>query len=179
MLSLDLIAVEKRVQARVETDAKLVDEYADAMRNGDEFPPLTVFYDGDVYRLGDGFHRYAAAPHARYTEFKCEVRPGGLREAILFAAGANASDGRRRSNDDKYTAVLKLLTDDEWSASSDREIARRCHVSHQLVADLRHVTGSETSERKYQNKYGDGVLKPPPPASRPPIFVDHVTAATS
>ena len=155
MLSLDLIVVDKRVQARVGTDAKVVDEYADAMRNGVKFPPLIVFYDGNVYRLGDGFHRYAAAPHARYTEFWCEVRPGGLREATLFAVGANASHGRPRSNEDKRAAVQKLLMDDEWSDWSDREIARCCHVSHQLVADLRDLTGRETSERKYQNKYGD------------------------
>jgi hypothetical protein len=154
-LSLDLIVVDKGVQARVGTDAKLVDEYADAMGNGDKFPPLTVFYDGDVYRLGDGFHRYAAAPHARYTEFKCEVRPGGLREATLFAVGANASHGRQRSNDDKRTAVLKLLNDDEWFRWSDRGIARHCQVSHQLVADLRRLTGRATSERTYRNKHGD------------------------
>jgi hypothetical protein len=73
---------------------------------------------------------------------------------MLFAAGANATHGRPRSTADKRCAVLKLLNDYEWCIWSDREIARRCHVGHQLVAELREVTGRATSERKFRSKHG-------------------------
>jgi hypothetical protein len=68
---------------------------------------------------------------------RVEVWPGTLRDAILFAAGANDRHGLRRSREDKRRAVETLLADAEWAAWSDREIARRCAVSHPLVAAVR------------------------------------------
>jgi hypothetical protein len=153
-IALDEIRIEQRVQARAEIVAEVIDEYTEAMREGAEFPPLTVFEEGETRILADGFTRHAAAKRAGRTNFDCIVRAGGLRDATLFAAGANATHGRPRSNEDKRCAVLKLLADDEWCAWSDREIARRCHVSHQLVAELRESTGRATSERKFPSKHG-------------------------
>jgi N6-adenosine-specific RNA methylase IME4 len=48
------------------------------------------------------------------------------------------------------------LNDPEWSLWSDREIARRCAVSHTFIANLRPtVTGNVASEdRLYQTKHG-------------------------
>ena len=42
-----------------------------------------------------------------------------------------------RTNADKRRAVSMLLEDEEWAAWSDREIARRCSVVHQLVGKIR------------------------------------------
>jgi ParB-like chromosome segregation protein Spo0J len=74
-------------------------------REGDEFPPLAVFQEGDTYILADGFTRHTAAKRAGRTSINCEVRAGGLRDAMLFAAGANATHGRPRSTADKHCAV--------------------------------------------------------------------------
>lgn len=78
------------------------------------------------------------------------------RDAILFSAGANAAHGMRRTNEDKRRAVLTLLNDPEWAGWSDREIARRCHVGHPLVAQLRPqlATGRSSSDRTYTTKHG-------------------------
>lgn len=50
------------------------------------------------------------------------------------------------------------MRDEEWGQWSDREIARRCQVSHPLVAlvrsQLEKVTGNFTSERTYTTKHG-------------------------
>jgi hypothetical protein len=154
LIALDEIRINERVQARAQIVLKVVDKYTKAMREGAEFPPLTVFQQSDTCILADGFTRYAAAKLAGRTSINCEVRAGGLRDAILFAAGANATHGCPRSTADKHCAVLKLLNDDEWCKWSDREIARRCHVGHQLVAELREVTGRATSERKFRSKHG-------------------------
>jgi hypothetical protein len=153
-LPLDQIRIDPRVQARAEIVQEVVDEYAEAMREGAKFPRLTVLQDEGTYILADGFTRHNAAKLAGLTGFDCDVRPGGLRDAIFFAAGANATHGRPRSKDDKRKAVLHLLNDPEWQTWSDREIARHCHVGHQLVAELRTITGRPTSERIFRTKHG-------------------------
>jgi ParB-like chromosome segregation protein Spo0J len=132
------------IQPRAEIHQETVNEYAEAMRNGDKFPPIVVFRDDEVfYWLADGFHRFEAAKGAGRNFIQAEIREGGKREAILFAVGANAIHGLRRSNMDNRNSVLKLLKDREWSQWSDREIARQCKVDHKTVARIRSELSGE------------------------------------
>jgi hypothetical protein len=155
-LAVDNIVIDESMQARSKMMAEVaVNEYADAMRQGAAFPPIDVFQDGDTYILADGYTRHAAAKRAGLTEIACRVHAGALRDAKLFAVGANAAHGHPRSAKDKRCAVLKLLNDDEWFTWSDHEIGRHCHVGHQLVAKLRPLTGRATSERRqFRSKHG-------------------------
>jgi hypothetical protein len=154
-LALDGIIIDESVQARAKMMAEIVvDEYAEAMRQGAAFPPIDVFQEGDTYFLADGFTRHAAAKRAGLTEISCMVHVGDLRDAKLFAAGANATHGHPRSTADKRCAVLKLLKDEEWCKWSDREIAGQCHVGHQLVSKLRPLAGRATSVRTFKGKHG-------------------------
>jgi ParB-like nuclease domain len=154
-IALDSIIIDESVQARAKMIAEVVvDEYADAMRQGAAFPPVDVFQEGETYILADGFTRHAAAKRAGLAEIGCVVHAGDLRDAKLFGVGANATHGHPRSAADKRCAVLKLLKDAEWCKWSDREIARHCRVGHQLVAELRPLTGRATSERRYRSKHG-------------------------
>jgi hypothetical protein len=122
-----------------------ISEYAADMKRGCKFPPLAVFEDSEgVFWLADGFHRYHAAVQVKLKAIACEVRSGGLRDAILHSSGANAAHGIRRTNADKRQAVTKLLKDDEWGKWSDREIARRCNVDHELVGRLREQLKPDT-----------------------------------
>ena len=86
------------------------------------------------------------------------MRTGTLRDAVLFSVGANAAHGLRRTNADKRRAVETLLADAEWSAWSDREIARRCCVHHDMVAVARKSLADSASEkpaeRTYTTKHG-------------------------
>lgn len=66
--------------------------------------------------------------------------------AVLYACGANAAHGLRRTNADKRRAVLTLLEDGEWAKLSDEEIARRCAVSRPFVGGLR----PEVSRNDYE-----------------------------
>ncbi|QXD16983.1 hypothetical protein GQ464_008635 [Rhodocaloribacter litoris] len=53
---------------------------------------------------------------------------------------------------------MKLLQDEEWCRWSDREIARRCRVSHSTVIRLRSSLehcSSDTTRRLYQDKHGN------------------------
>lgn len=100
------------------------------------FPPLVVFEEDGRFWLAEGFHRLEAFTAAGFAEVPCEVRHGGLRDAILHSVGANADHGVRRSIVDRRRSVFMLATDDEWATWSDREIARRCNVSADLVVSV-------------------------------------------
>jgi hypothetical protein len=131
-IPLAAIRIDPSVQQRVAgTSPQVVEGYALAMRDGDEFPsPIVFSTDGLIYHLGDGFHRVEAYRLARPDahEIECEVHRGDHDDALLFACGANASHGLPRSNSDKRKAVLALLRSEKWSHWSDREIARQCKV---------------------------------------------------
>jgi predicted RNA-binding Zn-ribbon protein involved in translation (DUF1610 family) len=133
----DQIRTDGGTQSRFKIDQPTVDDYADAMKAGDQFPPLDVYYDGEVYWLADGFHRLHAALQIGRETITVDVKQGTLRDAILYSVGVNATHGLRRTNDDKRRAVICLLRDPEWSQWSDREIGRRCRVSNRFVSNLR------------------------------------------
>jgi len=140
------ITLDPLAQPRAALNTELTAEYASAMSAGEQFPPVVVFHDGKTHWLADGFHRHSAATSTGMQDIACVVKQGGLREAILHSCQANAVHGLRRSDDDKRRAVKVLLADEEWSKWSDREIARRCQVSHEFVRKLRPVTVTVDSE---------------------------------
>jgi hypothetical protein len=144
------IRTDGGTQMRAGLNEETAGEYAEELRRGAVFPPVVVFFDGTVYWLGDGFHRVRAyfLAHGEEAVVPCEVRPGTRRDAVLCAAGANAVHGLRRTNADKRRAVEALLRDEEWGQWSDREIARRCHVSHNFVSELRRALSSDDRETR-------------------------------
>jgi hypothetical protein len=139
MLRLEQYAVDDSFQPRVETSEARAEEYADLLaQKGFEFPPVDAFSMGGVpYYLGDGFTRHRAHVLAGRKVLNARVRPGGQREAMLFALGANATHGFPRSNEDKRRAVYTVLRDPEWSAWNGAEISRVCRVSEGMVRVLR------------------------------------------
>lgn len=160
------IRTDGGTQMRAAINWDTVYEYRDAMREGATLPPPVVYFDGEYYWVGDGFHRIAAwklvhqmpgAPGEYDTQvIDCDVRPGTRRDAVLHAAGANASHGLRRGQADKRRSVETLLRDEEWRQWSDREIARKCNVSADLVGAVRKelyppepVTVGNDSERQF------------------------------
>lgn len=155
-LEVNQIRRDGGTQSRVALDEDTVAAYAADMEAGDVFPPVDVFWDGASYWLADGFHRIEATLRIGKDWIDAKVHQGTLRDAVLACAGANAKHGLRRTNEDKKRAVMRLLRDADWSQWSDREIARRCHVSHPFVAKLRDnlMTGNFSSERTYVTRHG-------------------------
>jgi phage N-6-adenine-methyltransferase len=166
-------------QMRAGMNADTVKEYEDALTDADAwpFPPIVVYHDGARYWLADGFHRLNAAHRSgKFTEIPADIKPGTRRDAVLYAAGANASHGLRRTNEDKKRAVKALLEDADWSKWSDREIARRCAVSDRFVNGIRRelsANGSQMptertvergSQTYQQNTANIGANRPQPPA---------------
>lgn len=137
MINIADVRVNGGTQSRAVLNLDVVADYADLVRAGVDFPAIVVFFDGKDYWLADGFHRYEAYSRAGAYEISADIRQGTQRDAILHSVGANAEHGLRRTNDDKRRAVMVLLNDPEWSAWSDREIARACGVGNQMVSHLR------------------------------------------
>jgi hypothetical protein len=146
-LPLEKITQDSNIQQRSGgINQPRVREYAGAIRRGDLFPPVIVYHDGEHYWLADGFHRCQAAQMADRLEVDVEIRPGTQRDALLYATGANATHGLRRTNADKRKAVMTLLQDNEWSQWSDHEIARKTYTTQPFVSKLRHYISKETKK---------------------------------
>lgn len=134
------IVVNDAAQFRVTLNPEAVAEYAEAMKAGEAFPPVVVFTsddpdaEGHIYYLADGFHRLAAAKAAALEALNADVHEGGLRGAVLHSLSANRVHGLRRTNDDKYKAVVFALRDPELRQKSQHEIARLCGVSQAMVS---------------------------------------------
>lgn len=155
-------------QMRAEIDNEVINEYRDKWVAGVKFPPVDVFHDGKVYWLADGFHRFYGAREAKLKEIPVRVRRGGLRDAILFATGANTTNGVRRTNADKRRAVETLLNDEEWCLWSDHKIAEAAGVGVDLVGTVRRKlsesdSSSPAAEAAEAPRMGrDGKKRKPP-----------------
>lgn len=153
------IRIDGGTQPRSNIDDNLVNDYAEAMQSGVEFPPVVVFHDGVDYWLADGFHRTHAARRILLSDIDADIKQGTKRDAVLYSVGANSDHGLRRSNADKRKAVMTLLEDAEWSRWSNVEIARHCAVSDMTVKRIRddlspQQSGSDEPSRTYTTKHG-------------------------
>ena len=155
-LLLSQIRTDGGTQARAEINQITVIEYATAIREGQTFPPVVVFFDGDFYWLVDGFHRLEAYRLAEIQDdLEVILKLGTLRDAILYAVGANAEHGLRRTTADKHHAVSLLLSDPQWGQWSDRMIAKQTFTSAPFVAKVRSLqTINANTERVYTTKHG-------------------------
>ena len=159
LLRLDLITKDPETQARVQMIQSYLKSYASLIKEKVEFPPITVFYDGNSYYLADGYYRYHAHEKAGRTEILSEIKNGSKRDAILHAVGANAKHGVHRSNADKRRAVEILLKDDEWKNMSDREIANQCGVSQPFVGSVKKALIKQGYSFPDEVKGKDGVVR--------------------
>lgn len=130
-LLIEVIELDETIQCRAVMEQDTIDEYAEAMGNGDDFPPIEVFGTKKKCWLGDGWYRVSAARKLGLAEIKAELHTGGRTEAIKHALQANAKHGNRRTNEDKRWAVQIALR--EFSKLSNRAIAEMCAVGHGFV----------------------------------------------
>lgn len=148
-LKLTQLRIDGGTQPRVEISEPILAEYAEQLRDGVVFPPVTVFFDGAAYWLADGFHRYHAHRRVGRDTIAADIHEGGLREAILYSVGANTEHGLRRTNEDKRKAIETMLTneivskDEKGNPWANRDIARQCHVDEGTVRNYRKIHTAE------------------------------------
>jgi len=137
-LEISKIVADRGLQARASMNQGTIDEYAAAIAEGVELPPVVVFRDdGGKLHLADGHHRVAAHRKLGSGNVAAQVQPGTREDARLYAIGANATHGLPRTNEDKRRAARMLILDDKYASEPDREIARRTATSHTFIAKLR------------------------------------------
>lgn len=150
------IRTDGGTQPRATIDENTIRDYAIDMLEGDQFPPVVVFFDGTDHWLSAGFHRVAAAQQIGRTAIDAVIKTGTARDAFLFAVEDNRRNGVRYTNADKRSMVERFLNDPEWVEWSDREIARRTGVDHKTVAQHRTSLGKFPSDdqRQYITRHG-------------------------
>lgn len=161
LVYIDQVIADSRCQSRSGIDLSLVNDYAEAIRDGAEMPPLSTIKSGDSYYLYDGFHRLRAYLLAGKKQVPIAWEDGDVWDAIERSCAVNAEHGKRRTNDDKRRAVETMIKvmqhkGENWS---NREIARRCAVSHQFVNNTRPeslaTVASDGPERTYTDRWGN------------------------
>jgi len=157
-LPIEKIQLHEKLQNRNEISQQAVDEYAEAMQEGDKFPPMLIYFDGINHLLVDGFHRYHAYKKNGDEDVECEVENATFRDAQLKAAGVNYDHGIQRTNADKWKAVGFMVDDFELSQWSNSEIARHCHVSPTFVSTVR-LSRNQKTPTKVKFKDQEGTVR--------------------
>ena len=137
-LNYEKIRMDGGTQPRSQLLIEVMEDYAEQMRAGVEFPPITVFFDGNDYWLADGFHRLGAALRVRPADpIEAEVIQGTQTEAQWYSFGVNKTHGLRRTREDRVRAIKAALRHPEGARRSDNDIAQHVGVDHKTVAKYR------------------------------------------
>jgi hypothetical protein len=144
-LPLSALTLDAGTQMRDRLDLEAVRDYAQALRDGAELPPIDAVSDGESHWPTDGFHRVEAHGDAGRETVQVRITPGTLDDAMDAAAAANREHGVRRNKETARNAVRSMLSRHaDWS---DRKIASHCGVSNSTVSTHRkQVCDSHTSD---------------------------------
>jgi hypothetical protein len=153
---------DESLQHRSAIDINVVRDWAALMRCGTEFPPVTVWQDGDIYWLSDGFHRTAAAEEAGRKEIRAEIRAGTFADAKWDSYAANSTHGLRRTRSETTAVICDALRHPNANKFSNVYISKFLQVPEATVrywrsklslhANVRTVTrGSTTYQMDIKN----------------------------
>lgn len=137
-LNYEKIRMDGGTQPRSQLLIEVMEDYAEQMRAGVEFPPIIVFFDGKDYWLADGFHRLGAALRVRPADpIEAEVIQGTQADAQWYSFGVNKVHGLRRTREDRIRAIKAALRHPEGARRSDNDIAQHVGISPSTVAKYR------------------------------------------
>ena len=136
-LSLNQIRLDGGTQPRTALNVECIARYERDMREGVQFDPIEVVYDGAEYWCWDGFHRCNAARRAGLQDIEANITQGTLDDAQWLSVGANKRHGLPRSNADKMQAVCVALRHPMGAELSDGAIAEHVGVSQPFVGKVR------------------------------------------
>jgi DNA-binding Lrp family transcriptional regulator len=156
---LQIIAIRKdgNTQCRCKLSPAVVHEYASHMAEGDEFPPISVWFDETQYWLSDGFHRIAAAEKLGHSEILAEIRCGTLEDARWHSYGCNSSHGLRRTASEIVTTIQCALQHPAAAGLSNRELARHLKIPEATFRRLvRRLSASGGADNKMRIVHRNG-----------------------
>ena len=153
-LNIAVIRIDGGTQVRKQLNQEKVQEYAELMLDKTVFPPITVFFDGSDYWLSSGFHRYFATKQTGSVSIDCEIIEGTVRDAKLYAYGAN-KHGLPHTSEENRQIVIEMFSDPEWSKWSNNQIAKHIGVSGMTIGRIRKgLEETPKAEVSYINKDG-------------------------
>ena len=133
LMPLNRITIDLSISARASLPSAVIEEYTEALRRGEELPPVVGFRSGETTWISDGFLRHASYLAAGRANMPVECRVGGWREAKMHAASANSRHGLPRTSACKRLAILVVLDDEEGKTWTQQKVADHCNVSVPLV----------------------------------------------
>jgi hypothetical protein len=150
------IRIDGGTQIRKELNLDKVNEYAQQMDDGVEFPPITVFFDGSSTWLSEGFHRLSSERQRGSTTIKANVINGTIEDATLFALGSN-KHGLNMSAEDYRRSVEIMLNHPKWSTWSNAQIAKHIGVSAMTVGRVKKEREPLSAKvmKTYVDKHGN------------------------
>ena len=150
-VDINLIRIDGGTQCRTVIDQPTVYSYLERMKEGDEFPLIETMFDGEIYWLVDGFHRYHALKLAGVKEIEINSKSGTLQDAQIEALKANSKHGKQLTNEDKRNKVEMALKIDRFDKKSNYEIAKICDLSASFVASVRNPEAKKKQEEAKLN----------------------------
>lgn len=133
------ITRDPAMQSRASIDVAVVEEYAQAVREGVDFDPVDLVQGDGATWLVDGWHRTLAYEKAGAVKIPAVIRRGSRIDAIALACSANVKHGLKRTNEDKRRTVrlyLAGVVEHLNPRPTVRQIADHCGVGHAFVANM-------------------------------------------
>jgi hypothetical protein len=155
-LEIQRIRRDGGTQGRVSLNQSVVDEYAELMKAGTEFPPVRVWFDGNNYWLSDGFQRVAAAESIGVKRIAAEILSGSLEDARWDCYAANSRHGLRRTPADIALVIEGALQHPEGSQLSNNQIAQHLNIPEATLRRWRKRLSSSNGEDTTRMAVRDG-----------------------
>lgn len=109
VLPVSQIKVDDKLYPRIKWNWMTSYDYAESMKSGAKFPPITVAYYKKGYYLVDGRHRLEALKIVKEKYVEVEVKRGlNNKEIYLLAVKLNIGHGRQFSVQEKASIIVKL-----------------------------------------------------------------------
>jgi len=122
-------------------DDDTMKRYKALIKEGFEFPSVSIITDGNNKYLWDGYHRYFAHLKLGKKYISATVEKGTRRDAIFFSFAANKTNAFPRQPGTAKGIIEKILKDEEWATMSARGIADHVGCTERYVfkiqADLK------------------------------------------
>ena len=148
----DFIVDTELLQIRAKMNQSQIRQYADDMKKGDVFPPLTLAKINDVLYLVDGFHRYEALRYLGITFCDATVQSvDSIHAARLLAIRLNSTHGLKLTREEKRNAVreyvkagLYLYTEEQQEHYQEKanELEQECGNEYEKQKEEDHCTKS-------------------------------------
>ena len=147
-VSLDKIRIDSSFASREEENSNIIQRFAQAMRNGGNYPSIMCFFDGEYYKLIYGLNLLKAAREAGLDTILVDVHPNRFSHKLKNAEKAQMVK--------KLLALLDLMGDEEKINWSNKAIADVCGVDEATVRNKRNAYGYKAPNQiKRLTKKGD------------------------